>query len=84
VAKTAIKLELEQEMLEEIDKRRGKGMPTEVPRVRFIRAALEAYLSPEPGIKKPYRQHVPGPDVEHIRSSAQIKADVYPIPKGPK
>lgn len=30
----------------------------------------------------PYRQHVPGPNVENIRSSSQSKRDVKPYPKG--
>jgi hypothetical protein len=30
----------------------------------------------------PYRQHVPGPNVENIRSSQQAKQGVEPMPKG--
>lgn len=32
--------------------------------------------------RRPYRQSVPGPNVENIRSSAQVKGDVQPRPRG--
>lgn len=36
---------------------------------------------PSKPAERPYRQHVPGPNVENIRSSSQSKRDVKPYPK---
>jgi metal-responsive CopG/Arc/MetJ family transcriptional regulator len=78
MAKTAIKLELDDELLDELDRRRGKGTSNEVPRVRVIRAALEVYLADGHGHQRP----VSSEHAEHVRSSFEAKAGVVPIAKG--
>ncbi|HXO85913.1 MAG TPA: hypothetical protein VN803_10375 [Gemmatimonadales bacterium] len=72
----AVPLRLPMSLYSRLEDARG-----EMPRERWIRRAIEASLAPvEPA--KPYRQSVPGPNVENIRSSAQAKGDFRPYPKG--
>lgn len=59
------------ELFERIEAARGK-----IPRESWIRDACELALAGLP----PGPQ--PGPNVERIRSSAQAKRNVRPIPKG--
>ena len=89
MATTQINLRVTNELLHLIDDARG-----DVPRNRWIARLLENALSAhdergaallaayrEPPIERTYRQHVPGPNVENVRSSGQVKRDIRPIPK---
>lgn len=81
------------EFVARIDEARG-----DVPRSAFVRRAVEQALSGKAPAKRnaeadqprsapaeqPYRQSVPGPNVEHVRSSERAKRDVKPIPKAGK
>lgn len=63
--------------------------PAERPDTRLraderIPKGAAVMVGPEGGVvaAQSYRQSVPGPNVENVRSSAQAKKDVKPLPKG--
>lgn len=83
-----VSLRLPADLYDRVEVARG-----ELPRERWLRQAVEQALSdaqgPAPGpvpALAPFpllkRVAMPGPNVENIRSSAQAKRDVTPIPKG--